>query len=238
MSLILETLTRLMRRSDKVIQIRVLEIYSSLLEQTVFDNNEENQDPAEEESLQTLESLQKKAELLLEYLPDMSELIIPNLILPDCDLLVATLEALVAIARSPLARSMVKPENIAIFVDLLSFSSRNCDFRCVLHLVYFYDKISSKLKFYGPRHGEVTHFPLIVTPRIPRSVLRQQQAPPMQGAPAGANAQPSLKPHSQLNASHNVHSSPAKPAIRPQEVQIAKSQSPQKMRPVAQGKSP
>ena len=131
MSLILETLTRLMRRSDKVIQIRVLEIYSSLLEQTVFDNNEENQDPAEEESLQTLESLQKKAELLLEYLPDMSELIIPNLILPDCDLLVATLEALVAIARSPLARSMVKPENIAIFVDLLSFSSRNCDFRCV-----------------------------------------------------------------------------------------------------------
>ena len=116
------------------------EIYSSLLEQTVFDNNEESQDPAEEESLQTLESLQKKAELLLEYLPDMSELIIPNLILPDCDLLVTTLEALVAIARSPLARSMVKPENIAILVDLLSFSSRNCDFRCVLHLIYFYDK--------------------------------------------------------------------------------------------------
>ncbi|CBY21833.1 unnamed protein product [Oikopleura dioica] len=215
MSLILETLTRLMRRSDKVIQIRVLEIYSSLLEQTVYDNNEEDQDPAEEE-IQTLESLQKKAELLLEYLPDMSELIIPNLILPDCDLLVATLEALVAIARSPLARSMVKPENIAVFVDLLSFSSRNCDF--------------SKLKFYGPRHGEVTHFPLIVTPRLPRSVLRQ--APPTQGAPAGV--QPSLKPQSQLNASHNVHSSPAKPALRPQEVQIAKSQSPQKMRPVAQ----
>jgi len=215
MSLILETLTRLMRRSDKVIQIRVLEIYSSLLEQTVFDNNEENEDTADEEP-ENLESLQKKAELLLEYLPDMSEVIIPNLILPDCDLLVATLEALVAIARSPLARSMVKPENIAVFVDLLSFSSRNCDF--------------SKLKFYGPRHGEVTHFPLIVTPRLPRSVLRQ--APPIQGAPAGA--QPSLKPQSQLNASHNVHSSPAKPALRPQEVQIAKSQSPQKIRPVAQ----
>jgi hypothetical protein len=130
MSLILETLTRLMRRSDKVIQIRVLEIYSFLLEQTVFDNNEENDDQADEEP-ENLESLQKKAELLLEYLPDMSELIIPNLILPDCDLLVATLEALVAIARSPLARSMVKPENIAVFVDLLSFSSRNCDFRCV-----------------------------------------------------------------------------------------------------------
>ena len=63
-----------------------------------------------------------------------------------------------------------------------------------------------------------------------------RQAPPIQGAPTGA--QPSLKPQSQLNASHNVHSSPAKPALRPQEVQIAKSQSPQKMRPVAQGKYP
>ena len=131
MSLILEMLVRLMRRSDKVIQIRVLEIYSSLLEQTVYDDGKEYKetpDSAEEET-QTLETLQKKAELLLEYLPDMSEMIIPNLTLPDCDLLVATLEALVAIARSPMARSMVKAENIAVLVDLLSFSSRNCDFR-------------------------------------------------------------------------------------------------------------
>ncbi|CAG5108288.1 Oidioi.mRNA.OKI2018_I69.chr1.g3725.t1.cds [Oikopleura dioica] len=227
MSLILEMLVRLMRRSDKVIQIRVLEIYSSLLEQTVYDNGkeyEETPDPAEEET-QTLETLQKKAELLLEYLPDMSEMIIPNLTLPDCDLLVATLEALVAIARSPMARSMVKAENIAVLVDLLSFSSRNCDF--------------SKLKFFGPRHGEVTHYPLIVTPRLPR-LLRATSAP-LQGA--NSSAPNSQKPQAQTPhpaTPHNsVHSSPAKQAaLRPQQQEVhsnaTKSQTPQKLRPVGQ----
>lgn len=194
-SLVLEMVTRLMRKSDKLIQIRVLEIYTSLLEQTVYESTE-----ADEEEVQTIETLQEKAKMLLEYLPDLSELIIPNLTLPDCDLLVATLEALAAIARSPLAMSMVKPENIGVLVDLLSFTSRNYDF--------------SKLRFYGPRHGETTHFPLVVTPRLPRRVASQAPGHP----PPGVNP-----------------SSPAKPALRLQEqVQMIKPQTPQKARlPIA-----
>ena len=52
-----------------------------------------------------------------------------------------------------MGRDLARTEPISLLVDLLSFSSRNCDF--------------SRLRFYGPRQPEVAHPPLIVQPRIP-----------------------------------------------------------------------
>ena len=116
-------------------------------------------------------------------MPDLTDHILPMLTLPDCELLIASLEALNAVARSPLGDALCQHERISVLVDLLSFSSRNCDF--------------SRLRFYGPRQPETSHPPLIVTPRIPRRVL-----------PASAPAPPQTPSSSSQNSSNNQQQPP------------------------------
>ena len=74
---------------------------------------------------------------LNNIIPDFSEQLIPLLTLPDCEVVIATLEALNALAKSPMGVSLLKNESISLLVDLLSFSSRNYDI--------------SGSRFYGPR---------------------------------------------------------------------------------------
>ena len=83
---------------------------------------------------------------LNNIIPDFSEQLIPLLTLPDCEVVIATLEALNALAKSPMAVSLLKNESISLLVDLLSFSSRNYDI--------------SGSRFYGPR--KETHIGSII----------------------------------------------------------------------------
>ena len=117
-----------------MVLMRILEIYTSLLEQTIVEENPLLESPIEQSEL---------AEYLGNIIPDISDQIIPFLTLPDCELVIATLEALNALAKSPLGVVLLKNESISLLVDLLSFSSRNCDI--------------SGSRFYGPRNVLLFH---------------------------------------------------------------------------------
>ena len=143
-----------------MIQIRTLEIYTSLLEQTIVEENALLDEPPKRSELaqetfrsfhclahnhsygmiQTVSCFTSKSEptkYLNNIIPDFSEQLIPLLTLPDCEVVIATLEALNALAKSPMGVSLLKNESISLLVDLLSFSSRNYDI--------------SGSRFYGPR---------------------------------------------------------------------------------------
>jgi hypothetical protein len=147
-------ISRLIIKPDKLIQIRILEIYALLLEQTIVENTDEPEGADAPTPTEAENDRLASAAYLRTIIPDLTDHILPMLTLPDCELLIASLEALNAVARSPLGIALVSHESISVLVDLLSFSSRNCDF--------------SLLRFYGPRQPELAHPPLVVTPRIPR----------------------------------------------------------------------
>lgn len=157
-SILVDLICKLISQSDKMIQIRTLEIYTSLLEQTIIEENVLLDEPPKRSDL---------AQYLDNIIPDFSEQLIPLLTLPDCEVVIATLEALNALAKSPMGVSLLKNESISLLVDLLSFSSRNYDI--------------SGSRFYGPRLQEITHQPLVVVPRIARRVMPA-------GAPSGQHA--------------------------------------------------
>ena len=190
-SLILELISRLIRRPDKLIQIRILEIYAQLLEQTIVEGDCEDGD---------VERRNVRAETLRRLIPDLTDHILPLLTLPDCELLIASLEALNAIARSPLGGALCRHESISVLVDLLSFSSRNCDF--------------SRLRFYGPRQPEMSHPPLIVTPRIPRRIAPGTIPPPNAAHP---NAMTSSPAPSSSNAQNGAQNSPQRNSQPPRQ---------------------
>ena len=154
-----------------MIQIRTLEIYTSLLEQTIVEENVLLDEPPKRSDLAQemfrscyqwwlITIIQYEYSIIhtepywindsvvclhetepWKYLdniiPDFSEQLIPLLTLPDCEVVIATLEALNALAKSPMGVSLLKNESISLLVDLLSFSSRNYDI--------------SGSRFYGPR---------------------------------------------------------------------------------------
>ena len=82
-SLILELVSSLVQKPDKLIQIRILEIYSQLLEQTILESNDDGQAPSYDS-----ESERARAEYLRSIIPDLTEDILPLLTLPDCELLI------------------------------------------------------------------------------------------------------------------------------------------------------
>ena len=205
-SLVLELISRLIRRPDKLIQIRILEIYAQLLEQTIVESGDDVcAAPTEDfESVRQRDN-DKKANYLRTIIPDLTDHILPMLTLPDCELLIASLEALNAVARSPLGDTLCQHERISVLVDLLSFSSRNCDF--------------SRLRFYGPRQPETSHPPLIVTPRIPRRVLppSTSAAPPQ--PPPSSSSQSASSNSQQPNQQPHVNSPNRQPPPRPLQLQ-------------------
>ena len=127
-SVIVELIKKLITKGDKMILMRILEIYTSLLEQAIVEENPFLELPA---------SKIEMAKFVENIIPNISDKIVPFLTLPDCELVIATLEALNALAKSPLGVALLKNESISLLVDLLSFSSRNCDI--------------SGSRFYGPR---------------------------------------------------------------------------------------
>lgn len=180
-----------------MIQIRVLEIYAQLLEQTIISDDSEDDGKAPKEA--SPHDYDEKANYLRTIIPDLTDHILPMLTLPDCELLIASLEALNAVARSPLGGTLCRHESISVLVDLLSFSSRNCDF--------------SRLRFYGPRQPETAHPPLIVTPRIPRRMVPTIPPPP-----------PPSSTHPTPNHTNSPHRNYAPPPPRP--LQTANPQQP------------
>jgi len=188
-SLLIELIGRLVARNDKMVLVRTLEIYTSLLEQTIVDENPLLENHVNQSQL---------ASFLADKIPDISDRIVPFLTLPDCELVIATLEALNALAKSPLGVALLNNDNISLLVDLLSFSSRNCDI--------------AGSRFYGPRLQEITHQPLVVVPRITRRTMpmpppnqhhyhQQNHHQPQQQRPP--HLQP--PPHNQLHHVQHQH---------------------------------
>ena len=140
-SLLIELIGRLVARNDKMVLVRTLEIYTSLLEQTIVDENPLLENHVNQSQLASFLADKVSANIMLLFsnnqIPDISDRIVPFLTLPDCELVIATLEALNALAKSPLGVALLNNDNISLLVDLLSFSSRNCDI--------------AGSRFYGPR---------------------------------------------------------------------------------------
>ena len=84
-SLILELISTLIQKPDKLIQIRILEIYSQLLEQTILEWSDDGSAPSYDN-----ESQKARAQYLRSIIPDLTENILPLLTLPDCELLIGS----------------------------------------------------------------------------------------------------------------------------------------------------